>query len=76
MNDIVFNNTFFVFSSDGVYLAFHVSQANAVRRILSEATSDLLEIFYSVSENNLPDGMTIPYKADVSSSLMNKQLTD
>jgi hypothetical protein len=76
MNDIVFNNTFFVFFSDGVYLAFHVSPANTIRRILSEAMSDLLEIFYCVSENNLPDGLTIPYEADVSSSLMNKQLTD
>jgi hypothetical protein len=75
MNDIVFNNTFFVFS-DGVYLAFHVSPANTIRHILSEAMSDLLEIFYCVSENNLPDGMTVPYEADVSSSLMNKQLTD
>jgi len=59
-----------------IYLPFHVSQANALRRILSEATSDLLEIFYCVSENNLPDGMTVPYEADVSSSLMNKQLTE
>jgi hypothetical protein len=50
MHVIVFNNTFFVFFSDGFYLAFLVSQENAVRRVLSEAMSILLEIFYYVFE--------------------------